>query len=665
MISFARGLVLRRGERSFEFERDLGDGRVQFKYLDNFEVNTFKLGKLYREILSGDVRVVYLTPQFSRGPVEPDWDSPPVLPTFINAAQEALIGFRMHYVKAALRLQVMAGSARQCEKLIANTARPQGVNTAEDEAMQGFKTPSPATLMRWLKVYRNSGGSAYALLDRRPLAPRPKRIPIQVEEIVDQMIAKHYLQLRGKSVKETAKQLVLAVAAENRRNGSVLVAPSERTLNRRILEISPYIRDVKRVGVEYARNKWRYSLKGDQSTRPLERAEIDHTLLDIWVLDPRSGVPLGRPWITVIIDRMSGYLLGVYISFYGPSSATVASALRMSILPKDEIVAAIPDIKVPWTAMGVAETYVVDNGLEFHAQAFRRMAWELSADLIYNPVRQPWLKSSIERSMMEFNRVLPGRGKVFAPMKNVQPLDPQKSAAILFDDLCSCLIQWAAEVFPYRIHPKTLVRPIDLWEEGRIASPPPALPTSLKQLELCTGISTERTIGGDGVFFQYMRYNSVELQDYCRMYEKSFRTEVRFNPDDLGRMHVHLPKAKEWLPVDLQRPSQQYGNGLSLLQHQMNREEAGKKLTRANAEEELLRADLRNKDRWNAAIQRGVQIRKDADLIRMQGYTSALVTGDKALKRLASNVVPEPSPITLELLPELMPFKTFSLSEEF
>lgn len=664
MISFVRGLVLRKGERTLEFERDIGSGKVQFKFLDTFEVNTFLISKVYADVLSGALQVVHPAQHVQLNPAA-DESTAVVLPGQLGPEQEALIGYRMQFIKNALRLKAMPGSARQCAEVIKQTARPSGVDGQDVAAINDFKVPKPATLMRWLKVYQSAGGNAFLLCDRRALAPKPKRIDPQVELMVEEAISKHFLQLRGKSVKETHVQIRLATEAVNRRDGAVLQVPSERTVNRRILEIPPYVRDAKRLGIAYARNKWRYSLKGDQSTRTLERAEIDHTLLDIWVLDPRSGVPLGRPWITVIMDRMSGYPLGIYVSFYGPSSATVASALRMSILPKDDLVQAIPDITVPWTAMGAAETYVVDNGLEFHARTFRRIAWELRADLIYNPVRQPWLKASVERVMMEFNRMLPTRGKVYAPIKNAKAPDPQKSAAILFDDLCSCLMMWAVQVFPYRIHPKTLVRPIDLWDEGRLSSPPPMMPTSLKQLELATGIATERTIGGDGVFFQYLRYNSPELQQYRRAHGESFRTEVRFNPDSLDRMNVLLPASKEWLPVDLQRPSAAYGVGLSLLQHQINREEAGKKLTRANADEELMRADFRVKERWGEAIQRGVKVRKNADLIRIQGLTSAQLVEDKTTRQSSPAPRLEVSPITLELLPKILPFNTFSLNEDF
>ncbi len=288
-------------------------------------------------------------------------------------------------------------------------------------------------------------------------------------------------------------------------------------------------------------------------------------------------------------------------------------------------------------------------------------AGHLRADLIYNPVRQPWLKPAIERAIAEFNRTLPSRGKVYLPIKNAQAPDPAKSAAIVFDDLVACLVEWAASVFPIHAHPKTLVRPIDLWEEGRQNSPPPILPTSFEHLVVAAGVATERVIGGDGVFFQYLRYNSYELQDYRRTHGERFKADIRFNPDDLGRTFVHLPKRDKWLSVPLQRPNPSYGDGLSLAQHRIIREEAGKKLTRLNADEELFQAQMRLQDRWSEAIGRGLKVRKDAQLIRLQGLTSArLLPTPQDIRPL----LPQPSPIVLETLPEVIPFRAFSLSED-
>ena len=193
-------------------------------------------------------------------------------------------------------------------------------------------------------------------------------------------------------------------------------------------------------------------------------------------------------------------------------------------------------------------------------------------------------------------------------------------------------------------------------------------PVSLEDFEIVSGISTHRTVGGDGVFFKYLRFNSYELQHYRRTHGETFRAEVRFNPDDLGCVHVNLPKANKWLKVEIQSPSNEYGKGLSLIQHSIIREEAGKKLRAANAEEELMSARSRLQDRWGNAIAKGVRVRKHASLIRMQGLTSAKVFDAGGESRASSATQdfepPQSSPAMEEILSTVMPFDSFSLDDD-
>jgi putative transposase len=140
---------------------------------------------------------------------------------------------------------------------------------------------------------------------------------------------------------------------------------------------------------------------------------------------------------------------------------------------------------------------------------------------------------------------------------------------------------------------------------------------------------------------------------------------VRFNPDDLRQLHVFLPKSKSWLGVPLQRPQPLAGQCLSLVQLQIARQEAGKKLTRVNAHEELERAMVRLQDRWEQAIRRGLRLRKDTALIRMQGLTSVPLGLDSPASRSAASVAPfELSPSMRQALPEVVPFDAFTLDEE-
>lgn len=661
MITFSRGLVLRRGERALEFMRDLGDGRVQFEYQDNRESCTMRLSKVYGDVLAGRLIAVVV----SSASAAPASGIPPAL-VKLTLKQEHLIEFRLRFVLAVLRSPSRHLSREHCGEVVKQVWGDEARAQKSGLGPEKLACPSASTVVNWVRRYLHADRNAVALIDRRAMSARPRRLNLAVESIVDQLIAKFYLQIKGVSVKETYRRICTHIQRHNQLHGEDLFLPSERTLNRRVLSIPPYIRDYKRGGPAYARNKWRYSLAGDQSTRILERVEIDHTLLDIWVLDPRSGVPLGRPWITLLIDRYSGYLLGFYISFYGPSSATVARAMKVAILPKDDWVDSLGlgNDALPWTAMGVAECYVVDNGLEFHSATFLRLAWELRSDLIFNPVRQPWMKAAIERAVMETNRTLPLKGRVHTPAKNAVTPDPGQSAAILFDDLCYALLEWASQKFPRQIHTKTLCRPLDLWEEGREAMPPVMLPSSMDGLDLLCGLNAQRRVDGDGVSFQYLRFNSIELQDYRRTHGTSFTTEIRFNPDDLRVIHVLLPKAKQWLSVPLQRPSLVGGQSLSLVQLQVIRAEAGKKLARANAYEELERAEVRLRERWENATRRGLRMRRDAKLVRLQGLTSVPLDLDGPQARSSVTAAPlELSPMMAQSLPDLAPFSSFAMEE--
>ena len=660
MLSLSRGLVLRRGDRQLEFERDLGDGRVQLKYMDNFEVCTMKVTDLLKQVYEG--KLIPTTIPTRTNQLEA---SEHVLPVSWTPAQLEVIEFRMQFVQAVLGSSARRISREQCAHAAAQVwGRIVDTSRTEGRALPCFQPPSGATVEQWSRRYLNADKNAYALVDRRSFFIRPKRIDPGVEGIIADLLSRRYLSLRGPSVKAVCSEINKAVAQHNLKCGTLLEAPAEKTVNRRVLEIPPYVRDSKRIGQAYARNKWRYSLTGDSSTRILERVEVDHTLLDIWVIDPRTGVPLGRPWITLLIDRYSGYLIGIYISCYGPSSATVARAIKFAILPKEDSVDALDEHPLRWTAMGTPELLVLDNGLEFHSLQFKRIGWELRCDMVFNPVRQPWHKAAIERAIKESNRVLPTNGSVHRFIANAVAPNPADSAAIVFDDLCTCLIEWASQRQPLSIHPPTLCRPWDLWEEGRQSSPPAMFPPQLSGLDILCGLSAHRRVDGDGVFFNYLRFNSVELQDYLRAHRATFRTEIRFNPDDLSNIFVHLPNAKSWLNVPLQRPLFNDGCGLSLVQLQIIRGELKGRLTRANAYEEMERAILQLRDRWEQAARRGLRLRRDASLIRMQGLTSVpLDTTPRLLPATA-----EPPMLVSEAmhgaLPKVMPFPAFSLEDD-
>ena len=177
---------------------------------------------------------------------------------------------------------------------------------------------------------------------------------------------------------------------------------SYTTLQRRAGDIDQYRRIASREGEARARMVCRTSMGSARATYPLQRVEIDHTILNWVVICDRTGLPLGRPVLTVAIDAATGYILGFYLSFYGAGVTSVTGVLRNSIEPKDEMIASL-GLKNRWLAQGLADEFVLDNGLEFHSKVFKSICWHLGIDMTYCRVRTPWLKPHVERFFADLN----------------------------------------------------------------------------------------------------------------------------------------------------------------------------------------------------------------------------------------------------------------------
>ncbi|WP_446037926.1 hypothetical protein, partial [Streptomyces sp. SID1143] len=141
-------------------------------------------------------------------------------------------------------------------------------------------------------------------------------------------------------------------------------------------------------------------------SRIMERVEIDHTPLDLLLLDDDLLVPLGRPSLTLLIDAYSHCVVGFNLNFNQPSYESVRNALLSSISKKDYVKNKYPSIEHEWPCYGKPETLVVDNGVEFWSASLAQSCLELGINIQYNPVRKPWLKPMIERMFGIINRKL-------------------------------------------------------------------------------------------------------------------------------------------------------------------------------------------------------------------------------------------------------------------
>jgi putative transposase len=61
--------------------------------------------------------------------------------------------------------------------------------------------------------------------------------------------------------------------------------------------------------------------------RPNEVWQIDHTIVDLIVVDEETRLPIGRPYLTIAVDIYTRMVAGFHLSLDAPSSASVGLCL--------------------------------------------------------------------------------------------------------------------------------------------------------------------------------------------------------------------------------------------------------------------------------------------------------------------------------------------------
>jgi len=111
------------------------------------------------------------------------------------------------------------------------------------------------------------------------------------------------------------------------RNAARLKPPSRKALSARVSARS--LREMVRAreGPEAARQRFAPVRPGPRPTAPLQLVQADHTRVDLMLVYTATRAPLGRPWLTLVLDVCTRCVLGLHVAFDAPSSAGVALAM--------------------------------------------------------------------------------------------------------------------------------------------------------------------------------------------------------------------------------------------------------------------------------------------------------------------------------------------------
>jgi putative transposase len=528
----------------------LSDTEVQFEEPLTGRIHTWSLAHVYREVLAGKLLVVNGTPVDSK---DANKDDGPKLITSTDSLPDKFrkeIERKYAYINAAKKQGISRGQKRLIADVISKVA-----------AERNETAPSTSWVCENWRKLDLSSMNPHAMLSKNHLRKRDRKISTTTLELVRKVLRAEYFTRD----RYPLSRAVLLVNRQLKTLSNTHAEVSTSTVRRIANEVDKYHRDAARHGVSYARNKWRYSMGGPRASRVLERVEVDHTQLDLVVICDRSGLPMGRPTITIVVDSYSGYVLGFYISFWGTGLGPTLNALKVAISPKQIYTEGVSFLKNPWMGCGIFELAVVDNGLEFHSPQFKMAAWHLNTDIQYCAVRQPWLKPKVERALGVVSQNLPAQGRVHKPENNYLPPDPKRTAAITFSQLCQGLLKLFVDVMPMDVNEYTLAQPFQTFKEGFERLPPPEFSASEQELGLISALTKNLTVGNSGIESAYLKYNSIELQQLRRQIGLTFKTPVKYQPEDLSYVFVQDPRNGKWLRVPSLYP--EYTEGLSVIQH--------------------------------------------------------------------------------------------------
>nr|WP_246713476.1 Mu transposase C-terminal domain-containing protein [Rhizobium sp. BK619] len=333
-----------------------------------------------------------------------------------------------------------------------------------------------------------------------------------------------------------------------------LPAPSWKAVKVRIDQADRQKLTKAREGAPAARQRFSAVVGEYSASHAMEIVQIDHTLVDLFVVDTVNRQPLQRPWLTLAIDIASRMVAGFYLSLEHPSSTSVALAIRHMVLPKTPWLAE-QNVIGDWPVYGLPTAIHLDNAREFRGRALAWGVAEHGINLIHRPVARPHYGGHIERligTVMGAVHFLPG--STSSDVASRCGYDPQKHAVMTFDELERWLTLEIVGRYHADIHRALRIPPRLAWEDAILARHEPLrVPYDEHRFVLDFLPFEERVIRRDGLHLFGLKYWDDVLSPWTGAPDKM---RVRYDPRDISCVFVDGPNGESW-PVrfaDLGRP---------------------------------------------------------------------------------------------------------------
>jgi transposase InsO family protein len=300
---------------------------------------------------------------------------------------------------------------------------------------------------------------------------------------------------------------------------------------------------------------------------PLHIVEIDHTPLDIKLIDEKTGQLLDRCYITLGIDLYTRMIWCLHVSFEPPSANKVQKAILQGVLTKKT--RKRYNTINEWDLFGTPSIFYLDNGKEFFNAHVRAIIEEtLGSQVMHRPRETPRYGGTIERVFgtinAEFIHNLPGNTK--SNVKELGDYDAAKEAIFTLKDIEELLTIYITDYYHHKPHselPLEFPTPTLMYYQGIEINGYPDMIEEQDEGEFAVKLLPKktRTFQRDGIQYGTVLYSSSFASKYIGRQKEKYT--IKYDDDDISAIYLLDPHTSEYVIIPAQNPKYEDLKGIN------------------------------------------------------------------------------------------------------
>lgn len=410
------------------------------------------------------------------------------------------------------------------------------------------------TIYRWIKFYEETESVSSLVPNVKNRGPRGSQLDIQVEIIITEVLEDLYLN------KQRYKFNVIYRKIKKGCLDKGVDCPHENTIRNRIDAIDPELSTKRRYSRKTAKEHYsNYDGEFPDGKYPLDTLQIDHTPIDIILVDEKFRKPIGRPHLTLAIDVYSRMVAGFYISLQSPGYFNVGQCLYRAFLPKEDFLKK-QGVNGKWSIYGIPRVIHVDNGSDLVSEDMKRVCSELNVELKKRPVGGPQFGPHIERYFGTLkDEVHNLSGTTFSSIAEKAEYDSIKNAVFTLSEFTKWITHYIVDIYHKKYHSGIENTPEKKYEVGIFGDEHtlgtgqlPSIIENKEAIKIALLPTFFRTIQKDGITLDGISYYGDVLRHWINRRDnkkQKIKFKVKRDPLNIKKIYFYDHELKEYFEI--------------------------------------------------------------------------------------------------------------------